>query len=94
MKCSIRHRLHARAVTLIVVMLISTSSAEAQAPPTKDATSNSIGMAPTLPPGFRNRVAVMFQWIYSYFSFKRSARIIAYPPATPPEKGAPKAVQG
>jgi len=31
--------------------------------------------------GFRNRVAVLFQWAYSYFSYKRSARIITYPPA-------------
>jgi NADH dehydrogenase len=30
--------------------------------------------------GFRNRFAVLFQWAYSYFSFKRSARIITYPP--------------
>ncbi len=26
--------------------------------------------------GFRNRVAVMFQWAYSYFTYKRGARII------------------
>lgn len=26
--------------------------------------------------GFRNRLAVLLQWIYSYFSFKRGARII------------------
>ena len=31
--------------------------------------------------GFRNRLSVLFQWTYSYFSFKRSARIITYPPA-------------
>lgn len=30
--------------------------------------------------GFRNRLAVLFQWAYSYFSYKRSARIITYPP--------------
>jgi NADH:ubiquinone reductase (H+-translocating) len=30
--------------------------------------------------GFRNRLAVLFQWTYSYFSYKRSARIITYPP--------------
>ena len=29
--------------------------------------------------GFRNRLSVLFQWTYSYFSFKRSARIITYP---------------
>src|SRR6478736_3121560 len=36
--------------------------------------------------GFRNRLAVLFQWTYSYFSYKRSARIITYPPTeTPPQ---------
>jgi NADH dehydrogenase len=30
--------------------------------------------------GFRSRVAVFFNWTYSYFSFKRSARIITYLP--------------
>ena len=30
--------------------------------------------------GFRNRAAVMFQWMYSYFSYRRSARIITYLP--------------
>jgi NADH dehydrogenase len=30
--------------------------------------------------GFRNRAALMFQWVYSYFSFRRSARIITYLP--------------
>jgi len=30
--------------------------------------------------GFRNRAAVIFQWGYSYFSFRRSARIITYLP--------------
>jgi NADH:ubiquinone reductase (H+-translocating) len=34
--------------------------------------------------GFRNRLSVLFQWTWSYFSFKRSARIITYPPM---EKG-------
>jgi NADH:ubiquinone reductase (H+-translocating) len=33
--------------------------------------------------GFRNRLAVLFQWAYSYFSYKRSARIITSPPANP-----------
>ena len=36
--------------------------------------------------GFRNRIAVLFQWAYSYFSYKRSARIITYPPQDPREK--------
>ena len=30
--------------------------------------------------GFRNRIAVFFQWVYSYFSYRRSARIITYLP--------------
>ncbi|MEI9863464.1 MAG: hypothetical protein WDN00_02700 [Limisphaerales bacterium] len=30
--------------------------------------------------GFRNRTSVLFQWMYSYFSYKRSARIITYLP--------------
>ncbi len=33
--------------------------------------------------GFRNRLAVMFQWAYSYFAYKRSARIITH---LPPEQ--------
>jgi NADH dehydrogenase len=33
--------------------------------------------------GFRNRTSVLFQWMYSYFSYKRSARLITYlPPET------------
>lgn len=31
--------------------------------------------------GFRNKVAVMLQWIYSYFAYKRGARIIMEEPA-------------
>jgi NADH dehydrogenase len=34
--------------------------------------------------GFRNRLAVLFQWAYSYCSYKRSARIITYPPTEIP----------
>lgn len=34
--------------------------------------------------GFRNRTAMLLQWMYSYFSFKRSARIIT---CLPPEVG-------
>ena len=30
--------------------------------------------------GFRNRIAVLFQWAYSYFSNRRSARIITHQP--------------
>ncbi len=41
--------------------------------------------------GLRNRVAVLFQWTYSYFSYRRSARIITYPladkEATPTARG-------
>jgi NADH dehydrogenase len=36
--------------------------------------------------GFRNRTSVLFQWTYSYFSYKRSARIITYLPPEPTEK--------
>jgi NADH dehydrogenase len=37
--------------------------------------------------GFRNRLAVLFQWTYSYFSYKRSARIITYlPPESEPKR--------
>jgi len=35
--------------------------------------------------GFRNRTAVLFQWAYSYFSYRRSARIITYLPPPPVE---------
>lgn len=38
--------------------------------------------------GFRNRLAVLFQWTYSYFSYRRSARIITY---VPPETGGDRA---
>ncbi len=30
--------------------------------------------------GFRNKIAVLMQWAYSYFSYKRAARIITYLP--------------
>ena len=40
--------------------------------------------------GFRNRIAVLFQWAYSYFSYKRSARIITYLP--PDAKNRPAAI--
>ena len=30
--------------------------------------------------GFRNKLAVLIQWTYSYFAYKRSARIITYLP--------------
>ena len=30
--------------------------------------------------GFRNKIAVLFQWAYSYLTYKRSARIITYLP--------------
>jgi NADH dehydrogenase len=34
--------------------------------------------------GFRNRVLVMFQWAYSYLTFRRGVRLITGGPATPP----------
>ena len=36
--------------------------------------------------GFRNRTSVLFQWTYSYFSYKRSARIITYLPPESADK--------
>jgi len=41
--------------------------------------------------GFRNRLAVLLQWTYSYFTYKRGARIITHlPPESPDEsRGAP-----
>jgi NADH:quinone reductase (non-electrogenic) len=33
--------------------------------------------------GFRNRLAVLLQWTYSYFAYKRGARIITNPPPAP-----------
>jgi NADH dehydrogenase len=33
--------------------------------------------------GFRNRLAVLLQWTYSYFAYKRGARIITNPPSEP-----------
>ena len=36
--------------------------------------------------GFRSRVAVLFNWTYSYFSYKRSARLITYLPPEPADK--------
>ena len=41
--------------------------------------------------GFRNRLAVLFQWTYSYFSYKRSARIITYLPPESAEVKSPAA---
>jgi NADH:ubiquinone reductase (H+-translocating) len=39
--------------------------------------------------GFRNRTSVLFQWMYSYFSYKRSARIITYLPQAPADEKRP-----
>jgi NADH dehydrogenase len=36
--------------------------------------------------GFRSRTSVLFQWAYSYFSYKRSARLITYLPQEHAEK--------
>lgn len=36
--------------------------------------------------GFRNRVSVLLQWTYSYFSYKRGARIILGLEADPPKR--------
>jgi NADH dehydrogenase len=32
--------------------------------------------------GFRNRLAVLLQWAYSYFTYKRGARIVTSLPTT------------
>jgi len=32
--------------------------------------------------GFRNRLVVMIEWAWAYFTFERSARVVAQPPAT------------
>jgi len=40
--------------------------------------------------GFRNRIAVLFNWTYSYFAYKRTARIITGLPQIPLEKIEPK----
>jgi NADH dehydrogenase len=37
--------------------------------------------------GFRNRIAVLIQWAYSYFAYKRSARIITYLPSERADEG-------
>ena len=37
--------------------------------------------------GFRNRTAVFFQWVYSYLSYKRSARLITTLSTLPPAAG-------
>ena len=34
--------------------------------------------------GFRNKIAVLLQWTYSYFAYKRGARIITNLPQEPP----------
>ena len=36
--------------------------------------------------GFRNRLAVILQWTYSYFSYKRSARLITNLPLEQEQK--------
>jgi NADH dehydrogenase len=37
--------------------------------------------------GFRNKIVVLIQWAYSYFAYKRSARIITSLPAEPSSRG-------
>jgi NADH dehydrogenase len=44
--------------------------------------------------GFRNRLAVLLQWAYSYFTYKRSARIITSLPAAVPKAPANAAGTG
>ena len=33
--------------------------------------------------GFRNRMSVMFEWMYAYFTFERGSRLISVPPHPP-----------
>lgn len=39
--------------------------------------------------GFRNKLFVLMQWTYSYFMYRRSARIITYMPPEPAEEDRP-----
>jgi len=39
--------------------------------------------------GFRNKISVLIQWAYSYFAYKRSARIIVTAPPEPQKQGVP-----
>ncbi len=39
--------------------------------------------------GFRNRLAVLLQWTYSYFAYKRGARIITNLPPEPDRHASP-----
>jgi NADH dehydrogenase len=34
--------------------------------------------------GFRNRIVVLIDWAWSYFTFARHARVVAQPPTPPP----------
>ena len=43
--------------------------------------------------GFRNKLAVLLQWAYSYFAYKRSARIITGLPTENPKTQAPNSKQ-
>lgn len=38
--------------------------------------------------GFRNRMSVMFEWMYAYFTFERGSRLISVPPHAPPAPAA------
>ena len=40
--------------------------------------------------GFRNRLVVFIQWIYSYFAYKRAARIITYLPQKSADSSKPR----
>jgi NADH dehydrogenase len=41
--------------------------------------------------GFRNKIAVLLQWAYSYFAYKRGARIITNMPPEPAHASGPQA---
>ena len=44
--------------------------------------------------GFRNKLAVLLQWTYSYFAYKRSARLIVNLPAEPAQERVAQAARG
>ena len=41
--------------------------------------------------GFRNKIAVLLQWTYSYFAYKRGARLITSLPPEPADANEPRA---
>ncbi|HTL66579.1 MAG TPA: NAD(P)/FAD-dependent oxidoreductase [Lacunisphaera sp.] len=52
-----------------------------------------LGLHLVLLMGFRNRVSVFINWVYSYFAFRRGARIITGRDLGPPDRTAPSGEQ-